>query len=83
MNARYDHTGRLMTDAEAAAWDAEVDATAAAIRAERQAAEQPPAEAAPPPVDMRALARQIRNGTADSNSRPDIQEIAKRIRGPF
>ncbi|GAB2925515.1 hypothetical protein GCM10027280_11110 [Micromonospora polyrhachis] len=70
MNQRYDAAGHPMTDAEAAAWDAEVAATAAAIRAEQEAAE-----------DIRRMARQIRG--YESGTPDHIAEIVKQIRGPL
>jgi len=84
MNQRYDAAGQPLTDAEAAAWDAEVDARFAAIRAEREAAEQPAAEqpeAGRSAEDIRRVARQIQGYESET---PDhINEIVKSIRGPF
>ncbi|GGL90384.1 hypothetical protein [Micromonospora yangpuensis] len=84
MTQRYDEAGQPMTAAEAAAWDAEVDARFAAIRAEREAAEQP-AEEQPPAGrsagDIGRIARQIKG--YERQTPEHIEDIAKRIRGPF
>lgn len=68
-----------MTDAEAAAWDAEVDATAA-TSTEREAAEQQP-PTSPSTEDIKRIARQIQG--RESETLAHIEDIAKRIRGPF
>ncbi|MBG6067857.1 hypothetical protein [Micromonospora ureilytica] len=75
-------TGMTHGDALQALADADGNLTAALGNVVNAlSGEQPPAEVAPPaPVDVRALARQIRNGTADSDARPDIRDLAKDIR---
>lgn len=78
MTAWHHGEHRYLTAEEDAAWRAQVDATAAAIRAEREAAAEQPAEP-PAPVDVRALAAGIRNGTADRNTRPDLRDMAREI----
>ncbi|MET8253293.1 hypothetical protein [Micromonospora sp. NPDC005197] len=88
VDALAEATGTTKADALEALADADGNVTAA-LRAfvAAQTGEQPPADEQPTPArsaeDIRRIARQIRGDDGESSTPAHIEEIAKRIRGPF